>query len=205
MAPPRWGLYPGTFDPVHLGHLGVAHDALRSLGLQGVVFLPAGEPPNKVGRGVSPGAWRARILAAAVADEPGLYVSSADIERPGLSRLIDTLEALRRGEISPIPADAQAFVLSGWDTVADLPTWREPARILTLAEWAAHRRAGHAAPTDAQLSAWFGAQAQRIHRLPGVSLDRGSTEVRARLAVGLPVDDLVGPRVAAALRASPRP
>lgn len=205
MPPSRWGLYPGTFDPVHLGHLGVAKDALSSLNLSGVVFLPAGEPPNKAGRSVAPGSWRASILEVAVADESGLFVSRADVERPGLSRLVDTLNLLRQGALAPIPADADVFVLSGWDTVADLPTWQEPARILELAEWAAHRRSGHGEPDDAQLTAWFGPLAGRIHRLPGVSSSHGSTEVRARLAAGLPVEHLVGPVVAAALDANPRP
>lgn len=201
----RWGLYPGTFDPVRLGHLGVARDALTHLGLAGVVFLPAGAPPNKAGRAVAPGLWRAAILEAACTADPRFQVSRVEIERPGLSRLVDTLEALRRGEIDPIPAQARVFVLSGWDTVMDLPTWQQPGRILGLVEWAAHQRQGHAIPSDADLTAWFGPAAVRIHRLPGASPNYGSTLVRARLAAGLAVDELVGPAVANALRLNPRP
>lgn len=204
-TPARWGLYPGTFDPVHLGHLAVAQDALNALALAGIVFLPAGAPPNKVDRGVAPGEWRAHILEAAIAGKPGFYVSRAEIERAGLSRLVDTLEALRRGELPPIPADARLFVISGYDTVADLPHWQYPARILALTEWAAHPRAGRPVPSDADFVAWFGPQAGRIHRLAGIASPHGSTEVRARLAAGRPVDDLVGPAVAAAIAHSPRP
>ncbi|MEX0907418.1 MAG: nicotinate-nucleotide adenylyltransferase [Gemmatimonadota bacterium] len=116
------GLFGGTFDPPHAGHLIVAQDALVALGLDGVLFVPAAIPPHKLGRSVSPAADRARMLELAIDGDARFGMDPIELRRSGPSFTIDTVRELMAREPS-----ARWTLLIGADQYADFEAWREPA------------------------------------------------------------------------------
>lgn len=125
----RLGIFGGTFDPIHIGHLIVATELQHALRLDRILFVPSGRPPHKAGQIISPDADRLAMLRLAIADNPAFDVSTLDLERPGPSYTADLLALLRDQH-----PDQQLVFLMGEDSLRDLPTWRQPERIATLAE-----------------------------------------------------------------------
>src|SRR5438445_3780019 len=124
----RVGVFGGTFDPVHLGHLILAEQCREQAGLDQVLFVPSARPPHKQDRTLAPFDRRVEMLQLALAGQPAFQVSTMEAERPGLSYTVETLSVLRAAR-----SDAELFLIIGSDTVADLPQWRDPARIVELA------------------------------------------------------------------------
>lgn len=123
----RLGLFGGTFDPIHLGHLILAEQCRESCRLDRVWFVVTGAPPHK--RGERTGvADRLEMVRIAIAGHPAFSVSDIEASRPGPHYSVETLEAVRRDH----PGD-ELFFLVGADSLADFPTWREPARIAQIA------------------------------------------------------------------------
>jgi nicotinate-nucleotide adenylyltransferase len=169
----RVGVFGGTFDPVHVGHLAIAHAALESLPLDRVVFVIARRSPLKERGPVAGEADRLQMLELAVADEPRFAVSRAELDREGPSYTVDTLERLSG------PDDL--FLILGSDAIADFPRWKDPERIAKLATLVVAERPG--APErmgDAP-----------IVRFDAPRLDISSRELRARAARGLSLRYLV--------------
>ncbi len=133
----RLGVFGGSFDPVHLGHLILAEQSREQVGLDRVLFIPAARPPHKQGRVLTPFAQRAEMLALAIAGHPSFQVSEIEKDRPGPSFTVDTLTELHQQH-----SGAELFLLVGADMARDLPTWYQPARILELAELAIVGRPG---------------------------------------------------------------
>ena len=121
---PRLGIFGGTFDPVHHGHLIIAEELADCLRLDRVLFLPAARPPHKTDLEVSSDADRATMVELAVSGHPRFAVSYVDMSRSGLSYTADSLAILRREH----PA-ATLYFLMGQDSLRDLPTWHDPNRI----------------------------------------------------------------------------
>lgn len=120
----RIGVFGGTFDPVHLGHLILAEQCREQARLDQVWFVPAARPPHKQERELTPFAQRAEMLALAVAGHPVFRVDDLEKDRPGPSYTVDTLDELSRRH-----ADADLYLILGSDCLPDLPGWREPAKI----------------------------------------------------------------------------
>jgi len=194
---PPLGILGGTFDPVHLGHLAIAAEARVALGLAGVVLVPAAVPPHKRDRQVRPAAQRVALVELAVAGDPSLAVSRIELERDGPSWAVDTVAAFAAAAAAEGRA-APWFLLSV-EALAAFGTWREPERILDLCRIAAVPRPGAVAPTRAELAARFPGRDHRIALLPGPELAISATDVRARIAAGLPFRHLLPPAVAAAI------
>lgn len=133
----RVGLYGGSFDPIHMGHLIVAECCREQAGLDRVLFLPAAIPPHKQGRPLADAEHRVEMLKLATGGHPGFAVSTDEIDRGGVSYTVDTLARLRQQHST----DDVALIL-GPDALRDLPTWHEPERILSLADVIAVERAG---------------------------------------------------------------
>lgn len=132
----RIGVYGGTFDPIHLGHLILAEAAREACGLDRVWFVVAGAPPHKpLGR--TDAAHRLEMVRLAVAGHPRFEVSDRETRRPGPHFSVETLAGIRAEH----PAD-DLFFLIGGDSLVDLPQWREPGRILGLATLVVANRAG---------------------------------------------------------------
>ena len=126
------GLYGGSFDPVHAGHLHVARTAQAARALEHVVFVPAARPPHKPGRVLASGEERLAMLEIALRGEPSWSISSIELERSGPSYTVDTLRALpaRLG----LHAEARIHLLLGSDNLDGLERWREVEALLALAE-----------------------------------------------------------------------
>ncbi len=179
----KLGLYGGSFDPVHLGHLLVAHAALEELALDRLVFIPAAQSPFKPGTQPAPAAMRARMLRLALAGETRFEVDELEIRRGGVSFTVDTVR-----ELATRHPRAELFWLIGADHVPTLPKWREAEELAQLVQFVVIPRPGE---TQATLPPPY-----RLHQLSGWPLRVSSSEIRQRVAVGKPVHQLV-PAVAA--------
>ena len=169
----RVGVFGGTFDPVHVGHLAIANAALESVPLDRVLFVLARRSPLKERGPVAPEEDRLRMLELAVAGEPRFAVSQIELDREGPSYTVDTLERLA--------GDDHLFLILGSDAIADFPRWKDPDRIAKLATLVVADRPGAPARLgDAPIVAF---DAPR--------LDISSRELRARAARGLSLRYLV--------------
>ena len=125
----RIGVFGGSFDPVHLGHLIAAECCREQARLDRVIFMPAAVPPHKQDRRLTPADDRVQMLRLAVGGHEAFTISTREIDRGGVSFTVDTLAQLRETH----PAE-ELFLLLGPDAIVEFPTWREPARILQLAQ-----------------------------------------------------------------------
>ena len=180
--PARIGIYGGTFDPVHLGHLVAATEVWAALRLDRLVFMPAGKPPHKGDQAITPAAQRVRMLELALAGRPHFALSGLDLaaDRPSY-----TAELLARLRVA-WGAQHDLFFVMGEDSLRDFPTWREPGRIAALAQLAVVARPNVEADCDAVVRAVPGL-AGRIHLVPIPQLDIASHDLRARVAAGRPI------------------
>ena len=184
------GVFGGTFDPIHLAHLAVAEAALDDLGLADVTFVPAGQPPHKADRVISPAADRVAMVEAAIADNPGFRLSAIEIERDGPSYTVDTLAALAGAGIEPL------VLIISMDSFLGLPTWHQPDRVLSLATLVVAPRDGvEEAPVD-YLERHLPGVAASVVRLAGPHLRLSASEIRRRAAAGRSVRYLVPDAVA---------
>lgn len=201
--------YGGTFDPVHEGHLAIARAARDALDCE-IRLMPAADPPHRPPPGAD-ARQRARMLALAVAGEPGLRVDTRELHRDGPSYTVDTLRGIRAG----IGAAAPLALLIGGDSLLGLPTWREWEALPGLAHFIVAEREGSAldAPLPEPLAAalrgrWADDPAQllqspagRFYRLRQPLHPASATRVRERIAAGGDWDALVPAAVAAWIRA----
>lgn len=137
----RIGLFGGSFDPIHRGHLLLAECCWRQARLDRVEFVPTAQQPLKPRGPVAGETERAAMLRLAIADRPEFVLSMIEIERGGVSYTVDTLRTLRAQQ-----PDAEFFFLMGADSLTDFPTWREPTAICELATPLVVRRAGSPPP-----------------------------------------------------------
>jgi nicotinate-nucleotide adenylyltransferase len=209
----RRAIFGGTFDPPHRGHMAIARAAADAFHLDQVLFAPTGRQPLKLKSNPSSFADRLAMVAAACADacradhieapsprpaENRFAVTELDAPRAGglPNYTVDTLTALR----ARYPDDT-LFSLAGADSFLNLHHWREPQRLLELAEWIVVTRPGYLLTDDhlapLQLTA---AQRDRVHILTGVHEDVSATGLRERLRHGDPCADLLSPSVAHYIR-----
>jgi len=183
----KLGLFGGSFDPVHLGHLLVAQAACEELRLDRLYFIPAAQSPFKPDAVPLPAAVRMRMLRLALAGRTRFEIDEQETRRGGVSFTVDTVRDYRRR----FP-DAQLFWLIGADHVATLPQWREAEELARLVEFVVIPRPGE---KPVPFPAPF-----RGRALQGFPLGVSASQIRARVKAGLPVDLLVGASVAEAIR-----
>ena len=135
----RLGIMGGTFDPIHNGHLVAADQARCDLGLDTVVFMPAGRPVFKEGKGVSSSDDRYAMTLLATSANPNFAVSRMEIDRGGLTYTVDTLERLR----DIYPDNVELYFITGADAVLDIVSWHKAERIASLATLVAATRPGY--------------------------------------------------------------
>jgi len=182
----RLGILGGTFDPVHHGHLVAAEEARYQLGLDRVLFVPAGTPPHKEGRPISAAHHRWRMLELAIAGRPHFGISRVDMERSGPCYTVDTLRLLR-AELGP---ESTFFFIEGADSLADIPTWHQPQRLLELAELAVVGRLGVEIDLE-ELERWLPGLRAHIHWVQMPYLEISSSDLRARVKEGRPISYLL--------------
>lgn len=180
----RIGIMGGSFDPVHIGHLGVARAVAQALGLDRVLLVPAAQAPLRSELVCASAAHRLAMLEIATAGARELAVSDVELQRGGVSYTVDTLRSLRTER----PGDEWVWIL-GEDQLARLPQWAEPETLVQLAEFAVYGRPGcERAPPPL-------IPGLRVCRVEGPEWPISSTAIRARLRRGESVGGLVPDKV----------
>jgi nicotinate-nucleotide adenylyltransferase len=175
----RIGIFGGTFDPVHVGHLVAAVNVRHDLALDRVLLVVANQPWQKVGvRAVSPAEKRFAVVAAAVEGLPGLEASRIELDRGGTSYTADTV-----ADVAAAHPDAELFLIIGADVARDLDTWERVDEIRGRTRLVVVNRPG--APPPAPLPGWT----VDVVEIP--NLEVSSTDLRARATAGRPLDFLV--------------
>lgn len=169
----RIGIFGGSFDPPHIGHLIIAELACEQLGLDKVIFVPAYLPPHKVGSHRSSPHHRLQMTKIAVKGNPRFAVSDIEIQREGISYTVDTLRYYKKKY-----PKSKLFLLIGGDNYAQFVTWKSPDVIAKLASLAVYPRLGY--DTTVLPHSYFGKE----YLLQGNKLDLSSTEIRKRVFTG---------------------
>lgn len=184
-GPPRIGVFGGTFDPVHIGHLIIATELRHALRLDRLLFVPTGQPPHKADQAVTADADRLAMLELAIAGDPAFEISTLDLERAGPSYTADLLRLLS----DQLP-DASLMFLMGEDSLRDLPNWHQPEAILALAELGIATRP----EIDLDLADIYErlpSARGRVQIVPTTLIDISSSDLRRRVQDGRPIRYLV--------------
>jgi nicotinate-nucleotide adenylyltransferase len=181
----RLGLFGGTFDPVHVGHLLLAEYCREQCRLDAVWFLPAAEPPHKQRPDLTPAPQRIEMLQLAIGGHEAFSVCTREVERGGVSYTVDTVS-----ELAAEDGSRQLFFLLGGDSLADLPRWREPAQICNLALPVAVARPGSPPPNYQALAGLVSPERLdeiRSHQVDMPQIGISSREIRRRVAASLSI------------------
>ncbi len=174
----RIGLFGGTFDPPHYGHLLLAQTAAEQLQLDQVLWIPAGLNPLKQGQQITSVAKRLRLVGAAISDNPMFQLSLVDTERPAPHYTIDTLNIIQ----AQYPT-AELFFLMGGDSLASFARWRAPAEILSVAQLGVMRRPDDAIALDV-LTNFLPTLPDRLNWIDAPLIEISATDLRNRTANG---------------------
>jgi nicotinate-nucleotide adenylyltransferase len=185
--PARIGLFGGSFDPPHLGHCALAETALRTLALDELLWLPAGQPWQKGDRALAPAPHRAAMVALAIAGEPRFVLDERELRRTGPSYTIDTVHELQAER-----PGAALFLVIGEDQYARLHTWRAWQALIAGVTLAVAAREGRAPAPGGALAQ----QPHRLEMLPMPRVDVSATAIRRAAAEGADLHTLVAPAVA---------
>ncbi|MGA2029726.1 MAG: nicotinate-nucleotide adenylyltransferase [Verrucomicrobiota bacterium] len=183
----KLGLFGGSFDPVHLGHLFVAQAAVEEFGLDKLFFVPVARSPFKPESKPAPAAVRLQLIRLALAGKTNYEIDEQEIRRGGISYTIETLR-----DYTKRFSKAELFYLIGADNISKLTEWREVNELAKLAEFIAIPRPGGIV---AEFPKPF-----RGRILKGFPVEISSSQIRARVKASLPVDNLVPPFVGEAIR-----
>lgn len=190
-APRRIGVFGGSFDPIHIGHLVIAEELRHALRLDLVLFLPAGRPPHKPSHQLAADADRIAMIERSIAGTPGFAVSRIDIDRGGYSYTVESLPRVH----AAYPDVDEMYFLMGEDSLRDFPTWRSPGEIAALARLGVAQRPG----VEVDIAAIERAVPQTRGRIELVEVPLigvSSRDIRARAQAGLPIRFQVLPAVA---------
>ena len=188
--PETIGIYGGTFDPPHLGHLILAAESLQQLQLNRLLWVLTPKPPHKPGRPITPLPHRLEMLRRAIADTPGFEISTVEMDRPGPHYTAQTLQILRR----QFPAADLAFLIGG-DSLRDLPKWYHPSDILAACRFiGVMRRPGDSVDLSALEQQVPGTQA-KVRFVDAPLLEISSSDIRRRIREKLPFRYYLSPSV----------
>jgi nicotinate-nucleotide adenylyltransferase len=183
----RVGVFGGTFDPIHMGHLAVARSIQTTLELDKVIFVPAGQPWMKAGTPVSPVKDRVEMVRLAVARRKAFELSTMETDRPGPSYAVDTMDTLRRQSGS----GSALFFLLGSDALMDIAKWKEPQRLIQLCQLVAFARPGCQLLRMEALEAAAPGVSKRVIFVEVPQVDIRATDIRCRVAEGRSIQRLV--------------
>jgi len=179
------GILGGTFDPIHIGHLVVAEEARIRVGFNEVLFVPAGQPLLKPDRNITPSNQRVEMVRRAIADNPHFKLCTIEAERPGPSYTVDTLTMLRE----QLGSAVGLFFILGRDTLAELPSWKEPKKLVQICRLVVAPRLGS---KDLQhLETEIPGLLDKVIQLDMPVIGISSSGIRQRIAEGLPIRYLV--------------
>ncbi len=183
----RVGVFGGTFDPIHLGHLGAARATKRELGLARVIFVPAGQPWLKADIPISPAHHRLEMVRLALAGRSHFELSRMEIDRPGPSYTVDTMRTLQ----VKLGADVELALLIGSDALLDFPRWKEPARLIEICRLAAFSRPDVSMPSLDDLERAVQGISRRMDFVEIPQVDVSATEIRRLVTMGASISHLV--------------
>jgi len=194
----RIGVYGGTFDPIHIGHLVAAEEVRAVLRLDRLLFLPAGDPPHKHWKGLTAAVHRKRMVEVAIADNPLFELSTIDLDRPGPHYSADALAILQARE-----PNTDLWFVMGEDTLLDIPNWHAPERIVEFARLAVVTRPGWKVSIEdlASLDAAIPGIVRQSDFVSIPMLDIASRRVRERIRQNAPYRYLLRADVAAYIEA----
>ena len=181
------GVLGGTFDPIHNGHLIVAEEVRTWLNLAGILFVPTGQPWLKAESPISAAEHRVQMVRLAIADKPHFKLSTVEVERPGPSYMVDTMAELQ----GRLEDEDELFLILGWDSLAELPLWQEPSRLITLCHLVAVFRPGYSCPNLKKLEVHIPGLSKRVMILEKPGVDISASVIRDRVIRGLSVRHLV--------------
>ncbi len=177
----RIGLFGGTFDPVHLGHLIIAETLREKCRLDIVFFIPTGHHALKDMRHITPSAHRLRMLELAVEDNPHFVVNDLELKRKGISFTIDTIKSLKKAYP---PAQNELYFMVGSDVVNEFHRWKSPDEILKLCNFIAFGREGAEINPEAKYASSF-----RFISVPGIEIS--ASDIRRKVSAGKSIRYLV--------------
>jgi len=184
---PRLGIVGGTFDPIHYGHLLAAELARTAFCLEKVLFIPAGNPPHKIGKLVSPSEWRYEMVRMAIEDNPYFESSPVEVQRDGFSYTFDTLSML-----SQMYPEYELFFITGSDAFQEIFTWHRVAEALELARFVGVTRPGFDATGFLQQVEQNQPETKgKLSLLPVPASAISSTDIRTRVSLGQSIRYLV--------------
>jgi nicotinate-nucleotide adenylyltransferase len=186
------GILGGTFDPVHNAHLAIIDEARLELELDEIILVPAGRPWMKSDRKITPAEHRVCMLRLAIMGRYGFFISTAEIDRPGPSYTVDTLQEFNR-EYSGL---AELYFLLGWDNLPELPRWKDPRKVIELCKLVAFPRPGSSLPDIDAIDKVIPGLCQRIILMERPMIDISATQIRQRVSKGLYISNLVPASVA---------
>jgi nicotinate-nucleotide adenylyltransferase len=195
----RIGVFGGTFDPVHMGHLVMAQEAMTRLDLSRVLFVPSLKPPHKPDGHITEARHRVSMLRLATAGCRGFGISDVEIRRRGVSYTIDTIRQIRRR----LGSGTEVFFILGADSLRDLPTWKDHLSLVKLCRVVPYVRDGFDARDWAAMGKVFPASVVAGFRkrwIDGPAVGVSSSAIRERLAGGGPIRFLVPPAVEGYIR-----
>jgi nicotinate-nucleotide adenylyltransferase len=179
------GVLGGTFDPIHIGHLIIAEEARIELGLAEVLFVPAGQPWLKQDRDITPATHRVEMVRRAIGDNPNFKLSTLEVDRPGPSYTVDTLTLLQ----DELSSQSSLFFVLGRDTLAELPLWKDPRKVIQLCRLVVPPRLGSRDLRHLQEA--IPGLLDRVIQLDMPVIGISSSEIRQRIARGLSIRYLV--------------
>jgi nicotinate-nucleotide adenylyltransferase len=192
----RIGLFGGTFDPIHIGHLIIAEEVRRRLEFDRIIFMPARHPWLKADREIADERHRLAMTKLATASNPYFEVSSAELDRPGITYTIDTVELIK----SQNNLDDEIFFIAGSDALADFPRWKEPERVVKLCQIVGVGRPGSPEIDVEALESTIPEVSRCLRPIDVPQIDISSTAIRERIKEGQSIRYLVPAAVEAYIR-----
>jgi len=183
------GVLGGTFDPIHIGHLKVAEEAVTRLDLPRILFMPAGQPWLKLNNAnvISPLPHRLEMVRLGIAGNPRFKLSTLEIERSGPTYTVDTIAQLQ----SQLSAGDEIFFILGWDNLNQLPQWHKPERLIAMCRLVAVPRVDFPLPDLPALEKELPGISARVILFDKPRIDINASEIRQRAAEGLAISEFV--------------
>lgn len=181
------GVLGGTFDPVHIGHLAMAEEVCARLGLDEVLFMPAGQPYQKADTHILSAEHRLRMVRLSISGKSYFGLSAMEIERTGPTYTVDTIAELK----SQLGSGDELYFILGWDNLEELPKWHEPGRLLSMCRLVAVPRVGCPVPDLGSLDTAIPGLSKRVIMLDKPEIDISASVIRDRVARGLSIKHLV--------------
>lgn len=177
--PLRIGLFGGTFDPPHLGHLILASEAQTQLGLNRLLWILTPEPPHKLDQAITPVEDRLAMVQLAIADNPAFELSRIELDRPGPHYTLDTIQL-----VAAQNPGADIVPIIGGDSLRDLPKWHEPQKLVYACHWIGVMRRPYDRSNLDELESQLPGISSKVHYVDAPLLEIASREIRSRIAEG---------------------